>query len=28
VCGDEGLNEGLVDIPDKEDVEAMFERER
>ena len=28
VHGDWGLNEGLVDIPDKEDVDAMFERER
>ena len=28
VHGDWGLNEVLVDIPDKEDVDAMFERER
>ena len=25
---DWGLNEGFVDILDKEDVDAMFERER
>ena len=28
VRGDWGLNKGLVDIPNKEDVDVMFEPER